>query len=254
MHPINWREIVQSFDSRRDLAVPGDQEQTLLYCVNQFIAIAQEAIKLKGFCTIALSGGSTPLAIYRKLGEPSFKNQLDWEKVYIFWSDERSVPENHAESNFHTSLQAGLSLTGIPDSHLFRMRAETDIENHAREYEKLINEYVPDQSFDLIMLGMGDDGHTASLFPKTLGLQETDRLVVANWVPQKSTWRMTFTYKLIEKAKVVVIYVLGKAKSKTVNQVLFGPYEPDQLPIQRIGTETNRALWIIDQEIKLGKE
>jgi len=248
MTESNWKQAVANFDARRDLIVPGDKNQTIDFCVDQLIRIAQEAISLRGNFFIALSGGSTPNAIYEKLSQPPFKDLVDWSKVFLFWSDERPVSPNKTESNYRNSMQAGLNLLPIPEANIFRMKAEENIEENALAYEQLIREKVPNLSFDLVMLGMGEDGHTASLFPETHGLHTSNRLVIANYIPQKQTWRMSLTYECIHAAKQIVIYVLGKAKAGRVKEVLTETLQPDVLPIQRIGTNKHKALWILDTE------
>ena len=245
---FNWKNSIKNFDARRDIAIPGDKVQTIDFCAAQFIQIAREAIDARGKFFVALSGGSTPNAIYKELNQPSNKDQLDWNKVYLFWSDERSVPPENPESNYRNSMQAGLASLNLPAANIFRMRAEENIEENALAYELLIREKVPGSSFDLIMLGMGDDGHTASLFPRTHGLHTNNRLVIANYVPQKQTWRISFTYESIHSARHVVIYVLGQGKEDMVAKVLAGNFDPDELPIQRIGTNKHKALWILDKE------
>jgi 6-phosphogluconolactonase len=145
-------------------------------------------------------------------------------------------------------MQAGLSTLPLLPENIFRMKGENNIEENAREYEELIRQKVPSLQFDLIMLGMGEDGHTASLFPRTHGLHTKDRLAIANYVPQKNTWRLSMTYECIHMAKMICIYVIGAKKGSMIVKVLLGPYEPDNLPIQRIGTPSHKAIWILDNE------
>jgi 6-phosphogluconolactonase len=128
------------------------------------------------------------------------------------------------------------------------MKAEAEIESHALEYEQLIRSKLNDAQFDLILLGMGDDGHTASLFPKTHGLHAESRLVIANFVPKLNTWRMSFTFECINNAHNITITVLGKEKREVVKRVLSEPYTPDLLPSQAVGTPEHKALWILDNE------
>lgn len=243
---FDWKKSIKLFDARREIIVPGNAEETIIFCVKQFIQIANEAIRNRGFFSVALSGGNTPNAIFTKLSSKPFRDEIDWSKVLLFWSDERSVPPTDKESNYHAAMEAGLKILPLTPEHIHRMQAEVNIEENARDYEKLIKNEIPSQQFDLIMLGVGEDGHTASLFPYTDALEVEDRLVLANHVPQKETWRMTLTYACIEKAKLVCLYALGKSKAHIVEKVLFGEYQPKILPAQRIGTETNRATWILD--------
>ena len=236
-----------SFDDRRDIAHPGDKEETLNFSVEHFISCGKEAIQNHGFFAVALSGGSTPKAIFEKLSSPEYSGNLDWSKVLLFWGDERSDPPTSPDSNFRMAMDAGLKTLSIPPEHVFRMEAEEKIEENARRYEEKIREALGPRPFDLIMLGMGEDGHTASLFPGTKALDEKGALVVANEVPQKKTWRMTFTTPLINRAKNTVIYVIGKSKADMVKQVFKESHEPP-FPVSLIGTTGNKALWILDSE------
>jgi 6-phosphogluconolactonase len=248
MNSKNWRQSIQAFDTRRDLIVPGDHQSTLQFCTDHFLMIGHEAIEDHGYFAVALSGGSTPKAIYQSLADPLHRTKLDWGRVWLFWSDERSVPPYDPESNYYMAINAGFGNLPIPPQNIHRMQAEGDIEQGALAYEKLIRSKLPDTRFDLVMLGMGEDGHTASLFPKTHGLHAEERLVIANYIPQKSTWRMTLTFECINAGRDIAIYVMGKSKREMVKHIFTGPYEPDELPIQRVGTPEHKALWILDQE------
>lgn len=234
------------FDERRDIIIPGDIEKTIEFCVSHFIQLANKAIKDHGAFFVALSGGSTPKAIFNKLASEKYRSSIDWEKVYLFWSDERSVGPNHEESNYNMAMKAGFDSLAIPKDHIFRMKAETDIDKHALEYEHLIKDHVENNSFDLIMLGMGEDGHTASLFPHTQALKEHSRLVVSNFIPEKNTWRMTMTFPCINKAKTIAIYVLGSSKANRVKEILSS--QQTSYPVALVGTKTHKALWIMDSK------
>lgn len=228
-------------EERRSLIVPGDQATTLAFCVDHWLKTAKTAIQKHGHFAVALSGGTTPHAIYRALAER--KRELDWNKVFLFWSDERAVPPDHPESNYQMAMQAGLNGLGIPTTQIFRMNAEGE----AEEYEKTIKTLLKDRPFDLVMLGMGEDGHTASLFPGTAALTIQDRLVARNYVPQKKSWRMTLTFPCINSAKNITIYVLGKNKQEMLFKV-FRDEKSKDLPVQKVGTVEHPALWIADQD------
>lgn len=242
---------IQSIDGRRDIVMPGDEPAAIQFSVEHFISIANQAISQNGRFAVALSGGSTPKAIYERLSNKPFSTQVDWTKVWLFWSDERSVPPDHPDSNFHMAMAAGFSKLSIPKNQIFRMQAESDIQNHALEYDNLIHDKLGG-IFDLVMLGMGDDGHTASLFPRTHGLHSGQRIVVANFIPETDTWRMTLTYEGINKSRHIAIYIFGKKKASMLKKVLSGPQEPDILPIQGVGTPENKALFIVDQAAASG--
>lgn len=248
MNNSSWKNSIRAYDDRRDIAIPGDAEDAVTFSVEQFIAIAKESIASRGVFTVALSGGSTPKAIYEKLADPKYNKRVDWEKVWLFWSDERCVPPNNPESNYFMAMHAGFSKVPIPKTNIFRMHAEIDVEQGAEKYEEVILGCVPMAEFDLVMLGMGEDGHTASLFPQTHGLHSAERLVVANYIPQKDTWRMTLTFKCINAARHISVYIMGKSKAAMLKHILTAPYQPDELPIQRIGTPTHKALFILDKD------
>jgi 6-phosphogluconolactonase len=242
------QEQIKAYDERWDIAVPGDQTATLQFCIKHCIDIANISIKERGYFAVALSGGSTPKAIYQGLSKPENRNKIDWKKILVFWSDERCVPLDHPESNYRMAMEAGFATLPIPKEHIFPMNGVGDLEQNAQDYENLILKHVPKGVFDLTMLGMGDDGHTASLFPKTHGLHTTSRLVIVNFIPSKDVWRMTFTYDCINRSRNIDIYVLGKNKADRVLQVFSSPYQPDVLPIQGIGTPDHKALWIMDRD------
>lgn len=236
---------MQRFDEKRDIIVADMKETALEISANHWLDCAANAIRERGAFYVALSGGTTPNVIFGLLTKINSR-RVDWKKVHVFWSDERSVPKDHSESNYNMAMSSGFCMLPIPSNNVYRMEAETG-EGSAERYEKLISEIVPDGIFDLIMLGMGEDGHTASLFPRSEALKETERLVVRNFVPSKGTWRMTFTYPLINKARSIVVYVIGKDKAEMVNKVL-NETDQEKYPIQKIGTETNRVLWILDKQ------
>jgi len=225
------------------LIIPGDYDATLHYAVEHFITLCRTAIQDHGAFYVALSGGSTPKAIYELLCQPAYRDEIEWEKVYLFWSDERSVPPDHPDSNHHMAMKAGLAQMNIPPHHIHRMIAETGIEKNAHAYEKTIRKVLEERVFDLVMLGMGEDGHTASLFPGTKALQATG-MVASNFIPEKNTWRMTLTFDCINAASNTVFYVMGSSKKEMLAQVFS---TPSILPCQKVGTIDNPALWIVDE-------
>jgi len=238
---------ITPFDDRRELLIPGDQNATLDVCIRHFISACREAVEDHGQFYVALAGGSTPKALYEHISASPYKEQIPWDKIWLFWGDERSVPPEDEESNYKMALEAGLGNMPIPKSQILRMKAEESIEENALEYEKQLQKILNGRPLDLVILGMGEDGHTASLFPQTEALNAQDRLAVANFVPQKNTWRMTLTYEAINGAKNIAIYVLGAGKKHTLVEVLKSEDQFDRYPIQKIGTKERPALWIIDE-------
>lgn len=233
--------MIQSHDNRRDIVVPGQKDITITYCVEHFVKLANAAIDDHGAFYVALSGGSTPKSVYQLLADAPYSKQVDWNKVWLFWSDERCVPPDDLSSNYKMAMDAGFAKLSIPQHQIVRMRGELDPQHAAKEYQDKI-EGVP---FDLIMLGMGDDGHTASLFPETKALDETTSLIVANYVPQKDTWRLTMTFPCINQAQHIVFYVLGENKQEMLKTVL---NSKSTLPASRVGTTSHKALFICDTD------
>lgn len=239
--------IKEHLSNNRQLLIPGNEVETLQFCYQDWISTAKQAIEKKDSFFVALSGGSTPKSIFTKLAKEG-KELLDWSKVFLFWSDERNALPTDPESNYHMAMvEAGLNQLPLKSDHIFRMKAEESLHENALAYEKTIKNILKEHPFDLVMLGMGDDGHTASLFPHTKALFEKERLVVENEVPQKKCFRMTFTYPLINNAKKICFYIIGESKATVLEKVLFGPYEPEFYPSQKIGTSSQPAVFILDQ-------
>ena len=232
-------------DSRRDIEVLETNELALDYAARHFLQSAQKAIKERGQFLVALSGGHTPKAIFERLLKPAFKTDLDWSKVKLFWGDERAVPPEHPDSNYKMAMESAFSKLPLNPNHIYRLRGEGDLEKEAKRYEECLKAEGP---LDLIMLGMGDDGHTASLFPHTKALDIAGSLVVANFVPQKDCWRLTFTYEGLHFSRSLVFYVFGENKALKVNEVLKGPYDFHALPSQKVGTASVKALWLLDKK------
>ncbi|MCX6989576.1 MAG: 6-phosphogluconolactonase [Chlamydiae bacterium] len=234
------------FDDRRDITIPGDVNETLSFCIDHLLNAYHTAVKSHGAFYIALSGGSTPKAIFEKLTSSPIKEQIDWTKVHLFWGDERSVGPENPESNYHMAMEAGFKNMGIPSGQIHRMVAEENIDNNAEIYSQTLQKVLKGKALDYTMLGMGEDGHTASLFPHTEALSEEDLLAVANHVPQKNTWRMTLTYPCINNSIHIVIYVIGSSKKQMLQTVFKKDAHFIDLPIVKIGSKTHKALWICD--------
>jgi 6-phosphogluconolactonase len=235
-----------TWDSRRDIIIPGDETQTLLFAANHWINTAKLAINKYGFFSVALSGGSTPQAIYQILSQEHQKS-IDWNKVLVFFGDERNVPLDSPESNYFQAKQSGLFNLPIPQSQIFPIDCSKDLVEVAEDYGTLIKSKLGKDLFHLVMLGVGEDGHTASLFPNTAALEEKEKLVVANFIPNQNKFRITITYPCINSAQTAVIYALGERKKEVVSLVLNSPLQ-SQYPSSAIGSEKLKALWIIDQK------
>ncbi len=211
--------------------------------------IAETAIGETGRFSIALSGGSTPKTLFELLAS-AYKDRIDWSKTDIFWSDERCVPPDDVDSNYHMARETLLDRVPLPASNIYRIKGELPPDDGAAHYEEILRAYFYGQlpRFDLILLGMGDDGHTASLFPGTAVLTEQVRWVVPNHVSTvKQTWRITFTAPVINNAANVMFLVAGAGKAERLKQVLQGEYRPIELPSQLIKPTNGTLIWAVDQ-------
>jgi len=203
---------------------------------------------------MAISGGSTPKATFKILADPAhpFLATVPWAKLQLYWVDERCVGPNDPDSNFGMTRDLLLSKTPIPAENVFRMEGELDPEQAASRYESVLRnsmklEGAESPAFDLLTLGMGPDGHTASLFPHTPALDEMGRLVVANHVAQKETWRITLTWPVINQAGEVAFEVEGAGKAEILAEVLTGPRDPERLPSQLIRPASGKLLFLLDE-------
>jgi 6-phosphogluconolactonase len=230
-----------------------DKEAIFRAAADEFVRLAKESSAARGRFTVALSGGSTPRGLYELLTTPTYKSQVDWSKVEFFWGDERSVPPDNKDSNYRMAHEALLSKLPIGEKQVHRLQAErSDRDQAARDYENDIAKVFgvspagPMPAFDLILLGMGPCGHTASLFPHTTALKETKRWVVVNHVAKFNTDRVTFTAPLINRATHVTFMAAGADKTAALFEVLEGPPNSDEYPSQLIKPE-GELLWLIDK-------
>lgn len=218
-----------------------------------FTAVVTAAVKARTLARVAISGGSTPRAMFELLADPSqpFLAKVPWERLHLFWVDERCVPPDNPESNYRMTNQAMLAHVPLPANQIYRMEGELDPEIAAARYESTIRnafrlEGAETPTFDLILLGMGDDGHTASLFPHTEALNEMARIAIANHVPQKDTWRVTLTWPVINQGREVAFLIEGSAKAQVLHDVLLGPYDPDSKPSQLIRPGSGKLTLLLD--------
>jgi 6-phosphogluconolactonase len=206
-----------------------------------FVEMVTEAAEANGRARIAISGGSTPKAAFRLMGDPAepWRSRMPWGKLDVYWVDERTVPPDDPESNYRMTREEMLDHVPLHPDQIHRMEGELEPEVAAARYESELRnsfrlEGAESPRFDLISLGMGDDGHTASLFPHTAAIHEMSRLVAANQVPQKDTWRVTLTWPVINHARSVFFLIAGSDKAAVLREVLTGPHDPERLPSQLI--------------------
>lgn len=218
---------------------------------DEFLGCAETAVDERGRFTVALSGGNTPRSVYSLIAS-EYKTSLPWDKVFIFFGDERHVPPDNPDSNYRMAHESLLARVPIPAQNVHRIQAELDAQTAAANYEALLQKFFqlkPGEwpRFDLIFLGMGDDGHTASLFPGTPALRETSRLVIANRVAELNTERITFTLPVLNHAAEVLVLVAGASKADVLNQI-YHSANADTYPVQMVHPENGRLLWIVEQQ------
>ena len=233
-----------------DVIVQPNGAQFALTAAGMIAAASLISIEQRGAFNVALAGGSTPGPVYELLVEDS---NIDWKRCRVFWSDERCVPPDHADSNYRMARETLLDRLPAPPGLVARMPGELPPDQAASAYEGTIRETVPTDEpgiprFDLILLGMGDDGHTASLFPGSEALNETDRLVATDYVVNFNAHRLTFTYPLLNAGRHVLILVSGASKAVTLKAVLTGPHKPNALPVQGVQPATGQFRWLVDAD------
>jgi 6-phosphogluconolactonase len=238
---------------RLHLLTFADAEAVSQAAAREFARSATESVVARGKFTVALSGGSTPKRLYQILSEAPHRDTIDWSKVEIFWGDERSVAPDHADSNYRMASEAMLTRLPIPAERVHRMQAERqDRDKAAQDYQNEIARVFgvsptgEPPVFDLILLGMGPDAHTASLFPGTTALKEMSKWVVPNWVEKFKTFRLTMTRPMINKARQVLFLVAGKDKTDPLLKVFCGPSDPNTYPSQLICPTTGQLTWYLD--------
>jgi 6-phosphogluconolactonase len=218
------------------------------------LEIAKLAVELRGVARLAISGGTTPKRTFEILADPNEAEfgLFPWQQIELFWVDERCVPPDDKDSNYRMTREALLEKVPLPADRVFRIEGELDPEVASARYESTIRarfrlEGAELPTFDLIALGMGPDGHTASLFPHTQGLDELGRIVIANHVPQKETWRVTLTSPVLNQGRNVVFLIGGADKAEVLSEVLSERYDPETLPSQLVRPKSGKLLLLLDQ-------
>jgi 6-phosphogluconolactonase len=221
-----------------------------------FVAAASAAIRSRGEFVVALSGGATPRGMYARLAAEPLASGLDWSCVQVVWGDERCVPPDHEASNYRMAREALLDRVRVPEANVHRIHGEDDPVAAAGVYERVLRRVLrtprgppresPGARMDLVLLGLGDDGHTASLFPGLAAARDRTAWVRAAYVPAVSAWRVTLTPLVINAASEVAFLVSGAAKARIVQRVLEGPRRPNELPAQLIAPAAGRVVWYLD--------
>jgi 6-phosphogluconolactonase len=244
-----------------EIAISRDAAALAEEAARRFAAAAEAAIAARGRFTIALSGGSTPKALFRLLAAAPYKEQIDWSNIHLFWGDERTVPPGDEQSNYRMTRENLLSQVPIPEGQIHRIVAENPDHEVAadayattlRQIFALVDGEFP--RFDLIHLGLGTEGHTASLFPGSPALAERERLVAAPWVEKLDSFRITLTPPVLNAAREVQFLAAGAEKADIVRAILRDPKDPNELPAQIVAPEDGKLTWLLDEAAaaKLGE-
>ncbi|MGV2448869.1 UNVERIFIED_CONTAM: 6-phosphogluconolactonase [Ralstonia mannitolilytica] len=234
-----------------NITVFDDLEKLYTKAADAFVDLSKKSIQKNGHFVVALSGGSSPKAIFKLLATPEYKEKVEWNKVYFFWVDERWVPLNDDKSNFRMTDEALLSKVPVDQSHIFPMYAGgITPEDYAKAYEQQIRTVLGDEGvFDFILLGMGDDGHTASLFPGEDVLNEKEKWVSAYYLKPQEMFRITLTAPIINHAENILVIAFGESKKHALNEVLNGEYNPSLYPMQLI-EKKNGFQFFTDEKAK----
>ncbi|HLJ85245.1 MAG TPA: 6-phosphogluconolactonase [Candidatus Angelobacter sp.] len=240
-----------------EIRIADDAASLNRAAVDEFARCARNAIDARGKFCVALASGSTPRGVYSLLAEDDQAAQhansrrLPWDKVFFFFGDERHVPPTDVESNYRMASEALLSKVPIPTANIFRVMAEQDANSAATQYEDTLRSLFQLGAnqwprFDLIFLGIGPDGHTASLFPDSPALKESSRMVAANWVEKFQSYRITFTFPVLNHAEEVVFLVSGDSKAEIILDILQGQRK-DAYPCQHVHPVSGKLLWMLDR-------
>jgi 6-phosphogluconolactonase len=239
---------------QREVYILKDNAAIARRAAEEFVKMAQSAVQQHGSFSVALSGGSTPKLLYALLAtDPELRGKLPWDKMQMFFGDERHVGPDDPQSNFKMASETMFNKAPLKPEQIHRMKGEhADAEKAAQEYEQELRTHFHLREkelphFDLVLAGMGDEGHTLSLFPGTKALHPEGRAVVRNWVGKLATDRITMTAPAANNAGMILFMVAGKDKAPALKAVLEGPYEPDQLPAQLLQPTNGKLLWLVDQ-------
>ncbi len=234
--------------------IASDADELNKLAAAKFVSLGRDAIKKRGKFSVALAGGSTPQSLYRLLGSEKFRELVEWTKIYFFFGDERNVLPNDDESNFRTANENLLKPLEISPENIIRWRTELDdAEKIAEDYGRRIKEFFNLSEnefprFDLILLGMGEDGHTASLFPESEALKETSKIAVANRVEKLGATRLTLTFPAINNAANVIFLIGGGKKAAVLRAVLQGDSQPVTFPSQGVNPKNGKLFFMLDEE------
>lgn len=230
-----------------DLHVLSTPDEAAREAAKLVVNLARERVEAHGRFTIALAGGSTPRLLYRTLASSPFAEDASWDRWHLFWGDERCVPPDHPDSNYRMTREALLDSVPVPERQVHRIKGELPPNVAAEQYESLLRRQFDTDlpAFDLVLLGIGEDGHTASLFPGTDALENEQRLVMANWVPHLQVHRITFTLRLINAAAAVAFLATDESKANAIGRILSPSPSSSPLPAGRVQPTSGVTHWFL---------
>ncbi|HEV3471015.1 MAG TPA: 6-phosphogluconolactonase [Pyrinomonadaceae bacterium] len=237
-------------DAETGVRVFETAEEVAAAAAGRFVELAREAVAARGLFAVALAGGTTSRRAYELLASDELRGRVSWPRVHVFFGDERMVPPDAADSNFRMARESLLSRVPVPDENVHRIEGRGDAAASAGRYEDELRAFFGDADwprFDLVMLGMGEDGHTASLFPATAALDAGRAWAAANWVEKLGAWRVTLTAPAVNAARHVLFVVTGAGKAARLREVLRGPRDPARLPAQLIRPADGALEWFVDR-------
>ena len=234
-----------------DLRIFDHVEALSLAAAELFIETSIQAIAQRGRFLVALSGGNTPTELYQLLAQTPYRERINWQKLHAFWGDERCVPIGDLENNYRQAYEVLLGRVPIPPENIHRVRSELEPEAAAEDYARALKDFATPPldwpRFDLVLLGMGNDGHTASLFPGSEVTAATPTLAVTAQYEDRPANRVTLTPLVFNAARRILFLVSGESKSETLANVLYGEYQPEKLPAQRIRPTDGELIWMVDK-------
>jgi 6-phosphogluconolactonase len=237
--------------SNGKIEVLPDFEALSLRAVSTFVSASRDSIATKRRFAVAISGGSTPRKLYMFLGSDTYRHQVDWQHIHLFWADERCVPKEDEASNFRTAFDTLLSKVALPDKNIHRIKGEEAPDIAARDYEEEMRRFFGESEkpgFDLIILGMGEDGHTASLFPGSKSLEETVRLAIPVYLKEPKKNRITLTLPVLNDADQILFLVAGSSKAAVLSEILGDGGKKKGFPAGMVRPIHGTMTWLVDQE------
>jgi 6-phosphogluconolactonase len=248
MENDKWK--MENGKSKGDVSVFDTPADVAHAAAERFVSLAEKRIAARRRFSVALSGGSTPRQVYQLLASNKYRDRIDWSMTHVFFGDERCVPANHPASNYRMAYETMISKLPIPVENVHPINGEGEATANARAYEQELKKVFPNLDwprFDLIFLGLGDDGHTASLFPGTAALKERNAWVVANWVEKLKSFRITLTVPAINHAREIWFLVTGTEKARALAADLRGKKNEEMYPAQLVQPENGSLIWLVDK-------